>query len=266
MVRQIKLQTDDAEKRTSAASLKKDLKAAGVEGALMLPTANAAGVHETNKACISTAAAFPFIQAAGTLHPDTPHIKMELAFLQHHRVRVIKLCSFSQGFSLSSPNTLKMFDAVQSFNKKSNTPVAVILDTLYSADRYFGTPAEFNTTPKRLSALVDRYPEINFIGAHMGGLDAPYDQIRCHLVPRPNLFLDTSNAAHTLANKEFCDLVEQHGPKHILFGTDWPWFNHTKEIALIDPLLDTVGFNKEEKARVFSSNIHKLLNREGSDR
>ena len=45
MVKQIKLQTDDAKKRTSAASLKVDLAAAGIEGALMLPTANAAGVH-----------------------------------------------------------------------------------------------------------------------------------------------------------------------------------------------------------------------------
>ena len=259
MVRQLKLQTNGAENRTSAESLKADMAAAGVEGALMLPTANATGVHKTNENCINTAAGNPFIRTAGTLHPDAPDNEAELTFLQQHHVRVIKLCSFSQGFALNGPNTIKMFETIQMANEKSDTPFAVVLDTLYTADRYFGTLPEFNTTPKRLADLADRYPGINFIGAHMGGLDAPFDEIHRHLRPRANLFLDTSNAAHTLSNKHFCDIVAKHGPSHILFGTDWPWFNHAKEVALIKNLLDEVRFNKAEKNRVFGSNIHKLL-------
>jgi predicted TIM-barrel fold metal-dependent hydrolase len=93
----------------------------------------------------------------------------------------------------------------------------------------------------------------------MGGLDAPYDELRRHLGARPNLYLDTSNAAHTLSNASFCDLVAQHGPDHILFGTDWPWFSHEQEIALIDSLLDHAGFSEEEKAMVFGTNICRLL-------
>ncbi len=212
MVQQLKLQTKEAEKRTTLKSLKADMAAAGIEGALMLPTANAAGVHKTNGDCINTAAANPFIKTAGTLHPDAPDHEAELAFLQQHGVRVIKLCSFSQGFALNGPNTIKMFETIQTANEKSDTPFAVVLDTLYTADRYFGTLPEFNTTPKLIAGLVDRYPGINFIGAHMGGLDAPYDEIRRYLRPRPNLFLDTSNAAHTLSNTDFCDIVAKHGP------------------------------------------------------
>ena len=263
MVRQLKLQTDGAEYRTSIESLNAGMTSANVQGALMLPTANAAGVRKTNKHCIKIAAANPFIKTAGTLHPDAPNIDAELTFLQQNRVRVIKLCSFSQGFALNSSNVLKMFDTIQSTNENSEAPFSVVLDTLYTADRYFGTPAEFNTTPKRLSTLIDRYPGINLIGAHMGGLDAPFNEIQRHLCPRPNLFLDTSNAAHTLSKKEFCNLVEQHGPSHILFGTDWPWFNHEKEVALINNLLDEARFHREEKARVFGANIHKLLGRKG---
>lgn len=263
MVRQLKLQPDGAENRTSAKSLKADMAAAGVEGTLMLPTANATGVRKTNKHCINTTTANPFIKTAGTLHPDAPDIDAELTFLQQHHVRVIKLCSFSQGFALNSSNALKMFEAVQSANENSGAPFAVVLDTLYTAHRHFGTRAEFNTTPKRLAALIDRYPGINFIGAHMGGLDAPYDEISRYLHPRPNLFLDTSNAAHTLLKKEFCNLVEQLGPNRIIFGTDWPWFNHAKEVTLINNLLDNVGLNRAEKKRVFGSNIYQLLGRRG---
>ena len=113
--------------------------------------------------------------------------------------------------------------------------------------------------PSVLGELADHYPGINFIGAHMGGLDASDDEIRTHLTPRANLYLDTSNAAHTLSNQQFGDLITQHGPGHILFGTDWPWFMHESEIKLIDRLLDSAGFSEKEKTEVFYMNMAGLL-------
>ncbi len=259
MVQRLRLQTKGAEKRTSAGKLKAELAGAGVEGALMLPTASVSNVRRTNRSCINTATAYPFIKTAGTLHPADPDMDREVAYLRQHRIRLVKLCSFSQGFELKGASAARMFRAVESANEKTDAPFAVVLDTLRTADRHFGTPPEFNTTPKHLADLADRYPGINFIGAHMGGLDAPYDEIRRHLTARPNLYLDTSNAAHTLSTIEFCDLVEEHGPDHILFGTDWPWFSHKKEICLIDSMLDKVGFNHSEKCKVFRLNIIRLL-------
>jgi predicted TIM-barrel fold metal-dependent hydrolase len=259
MARQLKLQTFGAEKRTSVEQLKAEMAVAEVAGALMLPTAKAAGVRKTNRDCIDTAAANPFIRTAGTLHPDADDLDAELLFLQQHQVRMIKLCTFSQGFELIGPKAQAMFAAIQSINRHTESPFAVILDTLYTADRHFGTPSEFNTTPRGLANLADRYPGINFIGAHMGGLDAPSDELSRNLSARPNLYLDTSNAAHTLSNEDFCDLVARHGPGHILFGTDWPWFSHEKEIALVDTLLDLAGFSVAEKTMVFGTNICRLI-------
>jgi predicted TIM-barrel fold metal-dependent hydrolase len=230
-----------------------------VQGALLLPTANPAGVQKINRLSIQTAAQNPFIIAAGTLHPDIAHMDAELNFLRQHRVRAIKLCSFSQGFGLDGPNAIKMFNTIQSFNDTSDAPFAVVLDTLSTAHYHFGTPPGFTTTPERLAGLAKRYPGINFIAAHMGGLDAPYDEIRRHLKARPNLYLDTSNAAHTLSSKDFCELLTIHGPSHILFGTDWPWFFQKEEIGLISGLLDRAGFSQEDKNLVFCSNIYGLL-------
>lgn len=259
MVRQLKLRTGGAEKRNNVKALSKDMKAAGVTGALLLPTANAAGVHSTNSRCIEIASRTDYLKTAGTLHPEDPELAREIAVLQEHRIRIIKMCSFSQGFALNGPAALEMFDTIQEANKNTNHPFAVVLDTLYSADRHFGTRPEFNTHPRLLAELADRYPRIKFIGAHMGGLNAPYDKIRTHLTPRSNLFLDTSNAAHILTEKQFCDLSVDHGPHHVLFGTDWPWFIHKYETALIDGLLDLAGFSDDEKRRVFHGNITGLL-------
>ena len=93
----------------------------------------------------------------------------------------------------------------------------------------------------------------------MGGLTAPFeDIIRC-LPTRDNLYLDTSNAAHTLNEAEFVQLLRVHGPDRIMFGTDWPWFDPGEEILLIDRLLDRAGYSVNDKAKVFGGNIAELL-------
>ena len=80
-----------------------------------------------------------------------------------------------------------------------------------------------------------------------------------HLAPRANLFFDTSNAAHTLSEKEFCRLLEWHGPEHILFGTDWPWFVPTSEVEHIDRLLGLANYSAQDKTKVFCTNLFNLL-------
>ena len=67
----------------------------------------------------------------------------------------------------------------------------------------------------------------------MGGLAAEFEELFMTLIPADNLYLDTSNAAHTLTNGQFIELLKIHGPNHILFGTDWPWFDHAAEISKI---------------------------------
>lgn len=107
--------------------------------------------------------------------------------------------------------------------------------------------------------LVKSYPEIDFVGAHMGGLAAPFGEIDKHLGPQNNLYLETSNAAHVLSRKEFLRLLDRHGPEHIIFEMDWPWFGHAEEIALIQGLLNEAGFSPQEQTLVFSGNISRLL-------
>jgi uncharacterized protein len=259
LVQHLKLQTEGAGERIDVKTLQKDMLAGGVEGALMLPTASVHRVKKTNRDCVETVSAHDWLMTAGTLHPGYPHNEEELHYLKANGVRVIKLCSFSQGFTLDALLTLRMFDAIEAFNKNSETPFSVVLDTLQGADHYFGTLPIYNTTPKLLGELADCYPGINFIGAHMGGLDGSIDDICRYLTARPNLYLDTSNAAHTLTAEEFIRLLNLHGPQHILFGTDWPWFTHQSEVKHIDNLLDRAGFSEKEKSEVFSGNLLALV-------
>lgn len=259
LVRALRLDIDNIEKRLSPSALTEQMREANVIGALLLPTSDVSKLSKTNRECIETARETPGLYTAGTLHPDFEGIEAELSFLSRASVRVIKLCSFSQKFPLVSTKTYKMFERIESFNQALEVPFSVVLDTLTLADRYFGTDPDHTTTPRALMDLVRRFPGIKFIGAHMGGLGAPFERLDRYLEPMPNFYLDTSNAAHTLTADQFIHLLQRHGPGHILFGTDWPWFLHQREIDLIDSRMDAAGFTLQEKKAVFSGNIESIL-------
>lgn len=259
LVCRLALDTENIDKRLSADALVKEMGSANIHGALMLPTADVNNVSQVNRDCIKTASNVPGLFTAGTLHPEFRDIKGELYYLRGADVRIIKLCSFSQRFGLNDSKARKMFDQIQLFNIETDAPFSVVLDTLYFADHYFGTNPDHTTTPQDLMDLVRCFPDINFIGAHMGGLGAPFEILNRHLKSLPNLYLDTSNAAHTLTEDQFIQLLHRHGPRHVLFGTDWPWFLHGSEFRFIDELLEKAGFSVQEKEAVFGKNLECLL-------
>jgi uncharacterized protein len=259
LVKKLDLQSLLARRRSGILSLNKECLSSGVDACLILPTAAAADVTKTNRSFMGMAAESDFIFTAGTLHPFYHANREELAGLRAQGIRAIKLCSFSQGFSLESPETFELFKLVEEINSAGKNNFFVILDTFYFAHEFFGTPARHTTTPALLGELVRSYREVNFVAAHMGGLAAPPGEIFEHLVPSENLYLDTSNAAHTLSEGDFLHLLELHGPGHIIFGTDWPWFGHQDELERIDKLLDRAKFNGQEKEMVFYRNIAGLL-------
>ena len=259
MVAKLHLQTNEATQRIGTAALETALSRAGIHAALMLPTAGADGVSEVNRDAMATAKDCYFLNTAGTLHPECKDLQAELAALHAGGIRAIKLCSFSQGFMLNASATIAMFAQIEAFNRNHIDHFFVVLDTFYKAAAYFGTDPRYTTDPAGMSRLVRTFPGITFVGAHMGGLTAPFEDIIHCLPAADNLYLDTSNAGHTLNEAEFIRLLQVHGPDRILFGTDWPWFDPGEEILLIEGLLDRAGYTVKDKAKVLGGNIAELM-------
>ena len=259
MVEILNLQTRGADHRVGVQPLEDELKKNCISGALVLPTAGVTEVARINDASFQTIGASSLLHTAGTLHPGYEGIADELVKFEARGIKAIKLCSFSQRFSLDDSKTVEMFDHISEFNETRDAGFFVILDTLYRADRFFGSDPDHNTTPKLLADLVKGFPLINFVAAHMGGLAAPFKEIQAYLTPRENFFLDTSNGAHVLTEDEFVRLLTAHGPDHIIFGTDWPWFTPAPEIELQTQRFDRAGYSLEDRERVFSKNIRRLL-------
>ena len=264
MVEKLRLQTIGAENRISVSFLEHELKTNGIEGCLILPTAGAKEVAAVNDSFYRRVAQHDLLYTAGTLHPDYADNKKELIKFKNRNIKGIKLCSFSQRFALDDRGTFDLFELISQFNITQKSEFFVIFDTLYGADEFFGGLPEHNTTPQLLAELINSFPAIDFIAAHMGGLAAPFNKIKDYLIPRDNLFLDTSNAAHVLEEDQFIYLLKAHGPEHIIFGTDWPWFTHAPEIVLQNRMLAISGYSRQENALVFSKNMKGLLGLTGS--
>ena len=65
---------------------------------------------------------------------------------------------------------------------------------------------------------------MSFVGHPVG--EGPFGVV---MERTPYLRIDTSNAAYVLSARDFMALVNIHTPDHIIFGTDWPWFDREKE-------------------------------------
>lgn len=255
---ELALDVEGASGRLAAADLDASASAAGVSACLILPTAPPDGVREANESTRAAAAAHPRLAAASTLHPHMPDPGGAIREALERTPRAIKLSSFTQRFDPLGEAATVLFERIQVVGAQFAHRPTIVLDTYTRAAAHFRCEPEHVTTPGRLARLVRRFPGLDWVGAHMGGLAAPADDLRRHLPPAANLYLDTSNAAHVLAEDDFVDLLRIHGPGHVMFGTDWPWFPHHTEIPKIRRLLTLAGFDRPDRARVLHGNAARL--------
>jgi uncharacterized protein len=259
LVESLKLDGVYARQRLDPIVLQQSAEANGVDLCLLLPTAAPDKVRAENDRHIKFSAKFPRLRTLATLHPMMHGLSEEIGRIFDLGIRGFKFSSFSQRFDLASPEAEAMFSTLGQMGSSRGFLPVVVLDTFTRADLHFGADPEHLTIPAKFTKVSHRHPEVNFVGSHMGGLAADFDELRGQLIPAENLYLDTSNAAHTLNEAEFVELLKSHGPDHILFGTDWPWFHHAPEIPKIRSLLDKAGYEEPEKEDVFGNNARELF-------
>jgi predicted TIM-barrel fold metal-dependent hydrolase len=259
MVEQLKLNTRDAPQRLLPKDLAESAESNGVDMCVLLPTAAPDKIRSENDRFIQFCSEFQRLRTLATLHPVMHGLSDEIGRMFDLGINGFKFSSFSQRFDLATPEVETMLKTVERLGHVRGRVPALVFDTFATADMHFGAHPDHLTTPAKLSRLAARHPGINFISAHMGGLLAGFEELRRDLEPSPNLYLDTANAAHTLAEAQFVELLRIHGASHVLFGTDWPWFDYASERPKVNSLLVQAGYNNTEQAKVFGGNAERLL-------
>lgn len=75
--------------------------------------------------------------------------------------------------------------------------------------------------PRKLSALLDAFPTLRVVAAHLGGYKA-WDEAVEALAGRPNVWYDCSSALWAMSPDRAADLIHTLGPSRVMYGTDYP--------------------------------------------
>ncbi|NLD19075.1 MAG: amidohydrolase family protein [Clostridiales bacterium] len=98
--------------------------------------------------------------------------------------------------------------------------------------------------------LVEKFPNINFVGAHSGG-PMDFDQL-WDGADLKNLYVDTSFQPVSVV-KEF---LKRFGHNRVMFGTDWPWGTQATPIKIVKEACEN---NEELERKIFYENADNLL-------
>jgi len=174
----------------------------------------------------------------GTVHPDFEEPEAEIERLIRAGLKGIKLHPDFQGFDADSPKMDRIYRFIG-----SRVPVL-----MHAGDKHLD-----HASPRRIARVIEKFPELRLIVAHLGG-HGKWEEAEACLIGK-NLWLDTSSALAFMEPGRAVELIRKHGVDRILFGTDYPITYHERELALFNRL----DLTREEKEAILYENAQKLL-------
>jgi len=230
----------------TVSGLKQLLAERGISGAMLLPIATKPTQQKTiNNWAAETAG--DGIYSCGTVHPDADDIFDEL-----ERISALGLCGlkFHPEYQFFRPDEERMIPV---YRRAGELGLFVVFHAGWDP---YGR-GEVLAVPESIAHVAERCPDTTFIAAHMGGIYMA-DRVLDSLAGRfGNLFFDTAVVAGYLSDEQFMQIAEKQGADRILFGSDVPWDDPARELAMIDrsPL------SPAEKELILHGNAEKLLSR-----
>lgn len=198
----------------STEELLREGKAAGICEFVLLPVAaKAEQVRHINEFTLQETAAHPEFHGFGTLHPDCEDLLEETAFIIRSGLKGIKFHPDTQQFDTDDRRLFEVFDAIQ-----GKLPVLV-----HCGDKRF----DFSH-PRRLKNVMDNFPRLQLIAAHLGGWSMFEEAF--HLLKHTDCFLDISSCMMFLPPKQIVRYIRGYGADRILFGTDFPLWSPQNEV------------------------------------
>jgi len=178
------------------------------------------------------------ITGFGSIHAGTPDFVSELGRMGELGLKGIKIHPDFQGFDIDDPRMWPIYEEI--------------------GDRFIvlfhvGDIVSQASSPRKLAKVLDEFPKMRIIAAHLGGWSR-WDEAKECLLKR-DIYIDTSSTFWCLPKEEIVGLIRYHGLDRVLFGTDYPMVSHKQEIKNIMslPLTET------EKEKIFYENAKGLL-------
>ncbi len=162
----------------------------------------------------------------GTVHPEHPRWEEQLDRLEQNGIKGLKLHPDLSMIALDSPLWLPVWEAVQ----------GRFLVMLHMGAT--GADKPTMSRPRDLRRILDNFPRLECIAAHLGGLFR-WEEALLELAGQ-NLYLDTAACPDAISPQVLRSILERHDPQRVLFGSDYPLFSPETELPALETLLRDV--------------------------
>lgn len=181
--------------------------------------------------------------AFGSVHPKYENWKNELRRIKELGLKGIKFHPEYQEFYVDDKAMYPIYEKAFELG----------LSIIFHAGEDLGYNSPFHGTPERLNKLISDFAGGTIIAAHMGGFRY-WDDVEKYLVGK-DIYFDTSFCLGYMEKDQKQRIINNHGHKKILFGTDSPWKNQGEEVQKIKDLC----LGKEAEEAIFYKNAAELL-------
>jgi len=227
------------------AGLRRSMAVAGVAHAVIQPVATKPGqVEVINRWCLEVEA-LPGLSAFGALHPDMSPaaIRNQVAFLKAHGIRGVKIHPEYQDFYPDEDRLEPVYQSLQE--------AGLVLMLHAGADAAYPPPVR--ATPRRIRQILDGFPGLRVIAAHMGGFRL-WGEVERELVGR-RIGLDTAYCAGECPLPWFVEAARAHGGDQVFLASDGPWGDQAGHLAYVR----SAGFSPAELERIEFKNALEIL-------
>jgi predicted TIM-barrel fold metal-dependent hydrolase len=164
----------------------------------------------------------PKIFRFGTYHVDDQNWLSEIDRLRAAGISGIKIHPEFQGIDLADSRLDPFFEEVAG----EFTLMIHVGDPRVSQENY--------STPRKVAAILEKFPRLTIIAAHLGGYCFWEDA--CEELAGKNVFLDTSSALPYIDQALLKRIISRHGTEKILMGSDYPLRSPVQELATLDSI------------------------------
>lgn len=178
-------------------------------------------------------AAHPEFIGLGAWHEDVEDVDALLDTVAERGLLGIKIHPDFQKVSLDDPRMLKLFAAI------AERGMRIMI--------HMGDPRYEFSAPAKLARVLERYDTLKVDAAHFGGW-GEWDNAVPALAGSP-AYYDLSSSLGFLEPEDTLALIDAYGADKIMFGVDFPMWNHVAEfsrvlaLGLDDATLQDIFYN-----------------------
>ncbi len=174
----------------------------------------------------------------GTLHSGLDDIDEEVDRIIALGLKGIKLHPEFQSFVIDAEEMLPVYKAIE-----GRLPLLI----------HMGDENKDSSSPYRLSRVLDMFPRLIVIAAHLGGYRMWKESCEC-LIGR-KIYMDTSSSLYFMNPEKAVEMIRAHGIEKVFFGTDYPMWDHEEELERFLKL----DLTEAERRAILAGNAKSFL-------